>query len=451
MRHHARSRPAADIFDHSNPVLAEEHAPAAGPDVGTLEDKGNLMNRSVRLVAIGAAATVALGAGSIASAQDKQVITMIAAQYTDNMQPYFDELSASFEEANPQYDVQVEVVSWNDIDQKIKTLVQTGQMPDIANLNYFASFAADGLLYTAEEIVSPEVLADIIPAFMDNSKYEGVAYAVPDLASDRLFFSNPDLLAAAGVEKVPATWSELLAACQQIKATTPDIIPLAMPLGPEEAQAEFFIWAGGNGGGYFKDGEWVVNSPENVETLTFLKQLVDEGCTQQSPATTNRTDGAWPLFYQGKAAMTNGAIFLPSVMEEKGASVPYTVSPFIANDGKQSVTLGVQDYFFGFKKDGNQAGIQAFLTHLFQPDNYAAFLEAAGGFLPATLSAAPIVAEDPAMKPFVDVLPTAVFYPGDQANWPAVQGQVQQTIGTGVQGADPQQVLDAIQAVATGG
>ena len=93
-----------------------------------------------------------------------------------------------------------------------------------------------------------------------------------------------------------------------------------MPLGPEEAQAEFFIWAGGNGGGYFKDGQWVVNSPENVETLNFLKQLVDEGCTQSSPATTNRTDGAWPLFYQGKAAMTNGAIFLPSVMTEKGST-----------------------------------------------------------------------------------------------------------------------------------
>ena len=164
------------------------------------------MNRTVRLVALGAAATLAMSIGSVASAQDKQVITMIAAQYTDNMQPYFDQLSASFEEANPQYDVQVEVVSWNDIDQKIKTLVQTGQEPDIANLNYFASFAADDLLYTAEEIVSPEVLADIIPAFMDNSKYEGVAYAVPDLASDRLFFSNPDLLKAAGVEKVPATW-----------------------------------------------------------------------------------------------------------------------------------------------------------------------------------------------------------------------------------------------------
>jgi hypothetical protein len=38
MRHHARSRPAADIFDHSNPGRAEERGPAAGPDVGTLED-----------------------------------------------------------------------------------------------------------------------------------------------------------------------------------------------------------------------------------------------------------------------------------------------------------------------------------------------------------------------------------------------------------------------------
>ena len=52
-------------------------------------------------------------------------------------------------------------------------------------------------------------------------------------------------------------------------------------------------------------------------------------------------------------------------------------------------------YFFGFKKDGNQPGVQAFLTYLFEAQNYADFLTAAGGFLPATLSAAPIVAEDP--------------------------------------------------------
>ena len=62
----------------------------------------------------------------------------------------------------------------------------------------------------------------------------------------------------------------------------------------------------------------------------------------------------------------------------------YGVAPLLANDGKESITLGVQDYFFGFKKEGNQEAIQKFLSFLYEPDNYAGFLEAAGGFLPAT-------------------------------------------------------------------
>ena len=148
---------------------------------------------------------LSLGATAGASAQGDQTITMIAAGYTDDMQPYFDQLTTAFEAANPDITVDVQVVSWADnaLDQKIKTLVQTGQAPDIANLNYFASFAADDLLYTADQIVSPEVLADLIQTFRDNSKYNGVEYAVPDLASDRLFFYNKDILTKAGVSAPP--------------------------------------------------------------------------------------------------------------------------------------------------------------------------------------------------------------------------------------------------------
>ena len=106
------------------------------------------------------------------------------------------------------------------------------------------------------------------------------------------------------------------------------------------------------------------------------------------------------------------------------------VAPFPANDGKESITLGVQDYFFGFKKEGNQEAVQKFLSFLFEPDNYAGFLEAAGGFLPATISAGEAMSSDPALAPFIEVLPSAIFYPSDQAAWPAVQTAVQQTIGT---------------------
>ena len=53
---------------------------------------------------------------------------------------------------------------------------------------------------------------------------------------------------------------------------------------------------------------------------------------------------------------------------------------------------------------------------------------------------------DPALAPFIDVLPSAIFYPSDQAAWPAVQGAIQQTLGTALAGTDKQQVLDQIQA-----
>lgn len=380
-------------------------------------------------------------------------IRVVAAQYTEDMQPYFDDLVERFEADNKNITVEVEVVSWNDIDQKIKTMVQTNDLPDIGNLNYFSSFAADDLLYTAEELLPADVLADMIPTFMDNSKYNGTAYAVPDLASARLFFYNKDIFAKAGVTEADiATWDGLKAAAEKIKKAVPGVTPLALPLGPEEAQAEFMIWSNSNDGGVYKDGAYTITDAKNVETLEFLQGLVSAGLTNPNPATFNRTDGAFALFAEGKAAMLNGAIFLPSVLEEKGSKVNYGVAPFPTNraDGK-SITLGVQDYFFGFKKDGNKDAVQKFMAFLYEPDNYAGFLKAAGGFLPATKSAGEAMSSDETLAPYIAVLPNAVFYPGSEATWPAVQGEMQQTIGKAVQkGADIASILAGIGAKTKG-
>jgi multiple sugar transport system substrate-binding protein len=390
------------------------------------------------------AETTTTGGGGAVSGGDQQTIRVIAAQYTDAMQPYYDDLVERFEADNPDIKVNVEVVSWNDIDQVLATMVTTNDLPDIGNLNYFSSFAADGLLYEASEIVSPAVLDDMIDVFMDNSKYNGVAYAVPDLASARLFFYNADIFEQVGLTADDiATWDGVRAAAQKIKEELPDITPIALPLGPEEAQAEFLIWASSNDGGVYENGEWTITSDANVETLEFLSGLVADGLTNPSPATFNRTDGAFALFAEGQAAMLNGAIFLPSVLADSGSEVNYAVAPFPTNraDGR-SITLGVQDYFFGFKKDGNQEAIQRFLTFLFEPDNYAGFLEAAGGFLPATVSAGEKLSADETLAPYIEVLPNAVFYPGSEATWPAVQGEIQQTIGTAVlPGADIRAIL----------
>ena len=60
--------------------------------------------------------------------------------------------------------------------------VQTGDLPDILNIDAFATFAADDLLRPADEVLSPETLADIIPSFAENATIDGVQYGIPLIA-----------------------------------------------------------------------------------------------------------------------------------------------------------------------------------------------------------------------------------------------------------------------------
>ena len=406
------------------------------------------MKKVTRLGALVATTAMIASAflGSSAKAADVVELKMVAADYA-NMQPFWDGLAASFTKANPTIKVTVNVVSWDVIDDKVKTLIATGQTPDVVNKGDYSAAAAEGLLYRADEMVSKKTLDDIVPTFLNNSKYNGVAYAVPDLASARALFYNKDILKKAGVTKLPTTWTELEAVLKKIKAKVPGVYPYALPLGPEEAQAEFSIWAGGNGGVTFANGKWTINSKENVATMTFLKKLTDEKLTQPNPAKCDRTACAQTLFAAGKAAFINGSVFLPGWLKDNGgAAINLGSGSFVSAPGKKPVTLGVQDYFTAYKANGHKAEIAKWMDFIFEPTNYAAFLKAAGGFIPATKSAGANAAKDPALAPFIKLLPSAIFYPGDQAAWPAVKGAIQQQIGTAL--ADPKKALDAIQAKA---
>jgi len=398
------------------------------------------------IASIAMVATATIGTTAAHSA-DTVNMTMVGGAYTDQMQPYFDDLTARFAVANPGYTMKVNEVSWNVIDDKVKTLIATGQTPDIVNKNDYAAPAAEGLLYKATEIVSPKTLADIIPAFMNNSKYNGVAYAVPDLASARAFFYNKAIFAKAGIKKAPLSWADVKADALLIQKKVPGVYGLGLPLGPEEAQAEFTIWTGGNGARLFTNGKWTINSAKSIEAFKWLKSLVDLKLTQPNPAKTDRAV-SWSLFAKGKVAMVNGSVFMPQWLKDNGGgSIPLGITPFPTKTGKNPITLGVQDYFTGYKANGNQVGIQKFLDFLFIPANYAGFLKAAGGFIPATVSAGKAMAGDKNLAAFIKLLPNAIFYPGDQAAWPAVKNNLQNTVGTALIGniSNVKKVLDGLQ------
>ena len=379
---------------------------------------------------------------------DKPAIKVVIADYSkDHTGPFWRDLSEKYTKQTG-VTVDLQVIDWNSIDQQVTTMIQNGRPPDILNLNSFSSYAKDGLLYAAEEVLSPKTKEDFLPPFARGGEHKGKLHGFPILASARAFFYNKDLFARAGLAGPPATWDDFVAAARKIQALGQGTIGYALPLGPEEAQAEWSIWMWNNGGDW-KDGDrWAIDSEKNVQTLSFLAALANtHKVTQVNPGKTNRTDGAFQLFKDGKVGMVMGFSPLAAQLDAEG-KVSYGVAQMPTNVGVP-VTLGVEDYLMAFKKKGNQEAARQFLDLYYQPENITRWI-GAEGFLPVTRSGLAQMSGNPKLKPYLDALPSARLAPTTDPTWDRVKLDVQQSIGLAVQpGGDPKQVLERLQRNAT--
>jgi multiple sugar transport system substrate-binding protein len=377
-------------------------------------------------------------------------ITLVAAEYSkENTAKFWNDFATAFK-AKTGTTLNVQVVSWNDIDQQSSTMIQNGNPPDILNLNAYASYAKDGLLYSADEVLPASARADLIDAFVASGTYNGKLYGMPDLSSARALFYNKTLFQQAGVAAPPKTWAEFEDAARKVTALGNGNVGYAMPLGPEEAQAEFSIWTFNNGGAWKTGDTWTINSPKNVDTLTFLKKLADEKVTQNNPGRTNRTDGAFALFGSGKAGMVVGFSPLSAQLDTE-KKVDYGIAPMPTKDGGPSQTYGVTDYLMAFKKPGNTAAVKAFYELYYQPEQVNTFIKAEG-FLPVTKTGIEVFSSLPQLKVYLDTLPNIHLTPTDDPTWDTVKLAVQQNLGLAVApDGNPQKVLDDLQAKAEAG
>ncbi len=397
------------------------------------------------------AAVMALGLATSLVAAPSLAATvtlkLVMVSHTDGMQKYYEDLIAAFEKVNPDIKVELSLLASSEIGRKVRALIASGNSPDIVNSDEFSGEAAAGLLLQADQIISAATLKDILPVFMKNSEFNGVAYALPDLASARAFFYNKDILAGAGVKKAPTTWTELEVAAKAIKKKYPKVYPIGLPLGAQGAQEEFTIWGGGNGGRLYNraTGKYTLNTPAYLTTLKFLKKLVDQKFTQPNPGKTNRT-GAFKLFAKGKVAMVNGDLFFPNWLSKHGGeNIDWGAGALPHAPGKIDITLGVSSYFKGYKANGRQVEIKKFLDFIFIPENYQGFLSAAGGFIPVTASGGKVALADPIIEPYIKLLPRAIFEPESIGSWQACKEKIVGYMGTSMVGNNQKQVLENMQ------
>jgi ABC-type glycerol-3-phosphate transport system substrate-binding protein len=391
------------------------------------------------------------GQGSSSSGDDAAqagttTLDLLVPSYSDATKANWEKVISGFQAQNKDVKVNLEVQSWDNINDVVRTKVQSNKAPDILNIDAFSGFAKDGLLYKATDVASPQTISDFQDSFKQNASIGSDMMAFPFIASTRALFYNKDLLEKAGVSAPPKTWDELLAAAKKVNALGGGVYGYGMPLGNEEAQAETSLWTFGNGGSWSDGDKITVTTPQNLEAVEYMQRMVQEKATQPNPGASDRTP-MLNVFIQGKIAMAAGLPPILAQIKEKNPSLNLGTAPIPTKDGSP-VTLGVADHLMAFQKDGSKkAAITKFVDYFFSKDVYSAWV-AAEGFLPTTKSGAEQASSKPELKDFLTSLPTAKFYPSSNEAWSATQGALQSQIGQIAQGKSPKSVLDAVQAKA---
>ena len=386
-----------------------------------------------------------------AASGDKVTVTMITCQYGKQTQQWWADFADKFNAEHENIEVVVDCVSWNDVYTVVNTRVANGEAPDLLNIDVFADYQADGLLLPAKDWVSEETYAKFYPSFLEQSVVDGTVWAVPDLASARALYFNKDILEQAGVT-VPATWEELKAACQTIKEKCPDVYPWGVDMTTDEGQACFAYYAWNNGGGFVDDeGNWALNSAENVEAVNYVVDLIKSGLTNTDPTTETRYD-LQEMFAAGKLAMMIGPNQISKYCQENGG-INFGVASLPTNGDKAGASVGVMDRFMCFDNgytDEELAAITSVIDAFYDDQPYADWV-LMEDFLPATSTGAELCAEaNPDMTAWIDVVGSSKFYPTAKAEWADVKQGVIDVEQQVLLGGDAQKLLDNLQSEIAG-
>ena len=173
-----------------------------------------------------------------------------------------------------------------------------------------------------------------------------------------------------------------------------------------------------------------------------IKKMIDAGATQADPGSTQRSP-LMDIFIQGKIGMQVGLPPTVGQIAENNPELDYSIVPIPTKDGSP-FTLGVMDQLMAFENDGDkQEAITKFLDYFYSPEVYVPWVQAEG-FLPVTKSGAEELSGEEALKPFLDVLPDAQFYPSTNPKWSAADGAFKSLFGQ-IQDQPAADVLKQIQ------
>ena len=399
------------------------------------------MNRTALKATVAGAALL-----SMAGWAQAETVRVTVAEYSSKTGPYFEEAAKAFEEANPGSDIQIEVVPWDVLLQKLTTDISGGANADLSIIGtrWLIDFVDQGIAAPLDDYMTQDFRDRFFPVFLEPSVMQGKTYGLPIAASARAMYYNKALFEQAGITEVPDTWDELAEAAKKIGALGDDIAGFGLQ-GKEIETDVYFYYAFWAYGGQLveEDGTSGLDTDAGYKAAEMYKSLIDSGATQPGVTSYNRED-VQNLFKQGKVGMMITAPFLSNQIKEEAPDLEYGVAAIPAGPDGERGTYGVTDSIIMFENSQNKDLAWKFLDQLFTTEWRAKFTSGEG-FLPVNpeVAAQPAFADNADLKAFTALLPDARFAPVI-AGWEEIAATTSDAVQTIYLGnGEPKATLDA--------
>jgi len=242
-----------------------------------------------------------------------------------------DGIKAEFEAQNPNITVEIETLGYNDYFTALQTKFLGKDAPDCFETNFenFVAYADQGLLANLEDSIASSGIdlsilnQETVKAFnLDDTQY-GLPYSF----SNVVLIYNKELFDQAGLDYPTSdwTWDDVDEAGAVIRALGEDIYGYYQPI----QFYEFFKAVAQNGGSILNEDKtaFVVNSPQNVETLEHMMARIND--TNIMPTEVQMGGmGDWDLFLSGRLGMLiNGVWAFPTFTEQAEFEWDIAVEP----------------------------------------------------------------------------------------------------------------------------
>jgi sn-glycerol 3-phosphate transport system substrate-binding protein len=204
----------------------------------------------------------------------------------------------SFNRTHPQYQVQIRKISFPVLPETVANAAAAGNPPDIAEYIYSSIQTAldtrtrDGnplfvpvqraIGNRAEILGERVVIEDLVPTVRNFYSVGGELVSMPTVVTTNILFANKAMLVRAGVERMPATWQDLTAACAAI-AELPDgpahgvSWPIYGWLFHMEIAGQGGLFSDNDNGRSGRSTRLFLDSPEMLNYVRWWKHMHDSG------------------------------------------------------------------------------------------------------------------------------------------------------------------------------